>query len=398
MSTLGLVSLLVLAGVPVDVTLLSGQHQAGQLQNLSTRELSLQPESGPVSVIATADVLELQLTGERPTVEIKPDAAAVWLQLVDGSRLQLTNLKTTQKELLGKHPILGEFRVPLSLVLSLRFTALQTKLESLWTPLLEKGAKTDMIVVQKGDVLDHLDGVVGMIDETTIKFLLDGDEISVKREKAFGIIYARKPSTAKIAARVQLVSGDWLAVKSLTMNDDKWKLESLTGSTWTIGVEQLSLADFSLGKVVYLSAMEPRSVKYTRRIPFPEGTLAYGEYRRDRNLDGRPLRLYGKTYARGLAIHSKTEMVYRLGGDFRRFQAMLGIDDEITDTRWGATSIRILGDRKELYTGVCRPREAAVPLDLDVTGVVELEIVVDYGPDKDDISDRVHLADARLVK
>ena len=149
---------------------------------------------------------------------------------------------------------------------------------------------------------------------------------------------------------------------------------------------------------MYLSALEPRSVKYQRRIPFPPGTLPYGEFRRDRNLDGRPLRLNGKAYARGLAIHSKTSLVYRLGGEYRRFQTMIGIDDEITDTRFGATQVRILGDRKELYTGVCQPRESAIPIDLDVSGVVELEILVDYGPDEDDTSDRVHLADARLVK
>jgi hypothetical protein len=264
--------------------------------------------------------------------------------------------------------------------------------------LTEKGTKEDLVVVQKSEVLDHLDGVVGQIDEAAVKFLLDGDEISVKREKAFGIIYARKPSNAKIAARVELANGDRVSVKSISGDGAQWQLESLAGPTWTIPATQLVHADFSLGKVVYLSAIEPRSVKFTALLGFPAGTIPYGEYRRDRNLDGRPLRLHGKTYARGLAIHSKTEMVYRLGGEFRRFQAMMGIDDEIINPNWGAVSVRISGDRKELYTGVCKPRENPVPLDLDVKGVVELEIVVDYGPDMDDISDRLHLADARVVK
>ena len=113
-------------------------------------------------------------------------------------------------------------------------------------------------------------------------------------------------------------------------------------------------------------------------------------------MEGKPLRLNQKTYARGLAIHSKTELRYRLGGEYRRLQAMVGIDDEIT--KFGATTVRVIGDRKPLYAADFAPRQPAIPLDLDVTGVIELEILVDWGPDGSDIGDRIHLADARLVK
>jgi len=281
---------------------------------------------------------------------------------------------------------------------SLRFTPPNAKFDPLWEQLLEKGTKSDMIVLQKAEVLDHLDGVVGAIDEQTIKFLLDGDEIPVKREKAFGIIYARKPYNGKLTARVQFANGDSIAAKSVTSNGDEWKVTSLVGQTWTLAASDISLVDYSLGKVVYLSTMEPRNVKYTPFIQFDGQTEFYWKFRRDRSLEGKPLRLGQKTYSRGLAIHSKTELRYRLGGEYRRFQALLGIDDEITNTNWGATAVRIVGDRRELYAGECRPRQSPIPLDLDVSDVVELDIIVDFGPDKSDISDRIHLADARLVK
>jgi hypothetical protein len=384
---------------PVDVTMLSGQQRSGTMVQLTEKELFLQPESGQPEVIPTADLLEVRRSGEsEPTSSKMDDAGIVRLTLVDGSQLQLAGVTTSSKELHGRHSLLGELTIPLIAVHSLRFTPPSSKFDPLWLQLMEKGTKSDMVVLQKPEVLDHLDGVVGAMDEGTAKFLLDGDELSIKREKMFGIIYSRKPSSTKLAARVELVNGDTVAVRSVTADGEQWRLASPIGSAWQLPMNAISVIDFSLGKVVYLSALEPRSVKYTPFYKFGDDGEFYWKFRRNRSLEGKPLRLGQKTYARGLAIHSKTELLYRLGGEYRRFQALLGVDDEITNTDWGAVSIRILGDRKEMYAGECRPRQTPIPLDLDVTDVVELEIIVDWGPDKSDIGDRIHLADARLVK
>jgi hypothetical protein len=389
---------LLIAGLPVDVSLLNGDQASGTLQSLSADALTVETATGEIAKLPTADLLEIRFAAEAPATSEENQPVRVRVQLLDGSELQIENLRTTSQELLGLHPTLGEVKLPLSAVRSLRFGPPEEKLTPAWKELLDKETRQDMVVVRKQDVLDYLDGVVGVIDDVTIKFLLDGDELDVKREKAYGIIYARKPGGPKPAAQAALANGDRLAVKALTGDGETMKLESAAGPTWSIPASALAKIDFSLGKIVYLSAMEPRSMKYTPFLKPADGALIYGEYRRDRNLDGRPLRLGQKTYARGLAIHSRTELVYRLGGDYRRFQAQMGIDDEFTNPKWGAVDVTIRGDGKELYSGVCRPRENPIPLDLDVSGVVELEILVDYGPDKDGIGDRLHLADARVVK
>lgn len=399
MMTIGMLSVLAAAAVPVDVTLLNGQQRSGTLQKLTAKSCVVQSSSGESTDIPTPDLLEIRVTGEDPSPSARDDASPrPRIQLVDGSLLRLDNLTTTGTEAQGRHAALGDVRFPLTAVRSVRFSPPNAKLDPLWNQLAEKGTKEDMVVLQKQEVLDHLDGVVGPIDDASIKFLLEGDDITVKREKAFGVIYARKPSNVKLVARVELSNGDRVSVKGIASDGEQWSVEGLTGSAWTLPATAVASIDFSLGKVVYLSAMEPRSVKFTPYFEFPAGVVPYGEYRRDRNLDGRPLRLGQKTYARGLAIHSRTELVYRLGGEYRRFQAMMGIDDEFTNPKWGAVDVTIRGDRKVLYSGVCRPRENPVSLDLDVTGVIELEIVVDFGPDKDHIGDRLHLADARVVK
>ena len=97
-------------------------------------------------------------------------------------------------------------------------------------------------------------------------------------------------------------------------------------------------------------------------------------------------------------------MKYRLGGDYRRFQAAMGIGDEINR---GNVNVIIKADEKIVFNGSVKVGENSTQsarrpspqfLDIDVTGVVELEIVVDYGSDEIDIGDRLYLANARLVR
>jgi hypothetical protein len=150
--------------------------------------------------------------------------------------------------------------------------------------------------------------------------------------------------------------------------------------------------DFSSGKIRYLSQLEPRDVKY---VPFFD--IVY-EYRRDKSLDGAPLALAGKVYSHGLALHSKTTLRYRLAGEYTKFQAIAGIDDEVR--RNGDYSVRLVitGDNKPLFDAEVKTRDAPRPLDLDVSGVRDLEILVDFGSDMLDICDHLDLADAKLVK
>src|SRR5690606_31622265 len=104
------------------------------------------------------------------------------------------------------------------------------KVEQSWNELRARNPKGDLLVIRKGDILDFLEGTVGTIDDKTIKFLLDGDEIPVKREKVFGIVYGgRKPSNEKPVCEITLAGGDLLKVKSVTQDEGSFKAELLAG-------------------------------------------------------------------------------------------------------------------------------------------------------------------------
>ena len=113
--------------------------------------------------------------------------------------------------------------------------------------------------------------------------------------------------------------------------------------------------------------------------------------------DGGPLRLGNKIYSRGLCIHSKTLLKYRLGGEYRRFQAVTGIDHLVASNGYGDCRLVISGDGKKLLEADVKAKDSPRPLDLDVANVVNLEVLVDFGGNLD-ISDHLDLADAKLVK
>lgn len=396
-----LISLFLAEAPVVDVATLGGEQFQGQLDTISAESIVIKSEAKTQSIPVT-EVLLIKSAGQSTS---KEPEGAIEIRLVDGTRLRVTQLTATSKTATAQHPDLGELRIPVASLWSVRLNTSDSKVDADWKQVLDRPMKKDALVVRKGDVLDHLDGIIGSINDVTLQFQMDGDDRAIKREKAFGFVYSKRESTAKKAmAQVELASGDQLAVKQVTWDGGKWKSKLVSGLDVDIVPAHFKSIDFSLGKVMYLSDLEPRSVKLTPFFDIPI-SFPINEYRRDKNFDGSRISLGDKTYSKGLAIHSLTQMKYRLGGDYRRFQATMGIGDEVPV---GDVDFVLKGDGKTLFQGAVRATEVdskgiaqrctPQPLDIDVTGVNELEIVVDYGSDQRDIGDRLYLANARAIK
>src|SRR5262249_10890293 len=146
----------------------------------------------------------------------------------------------------------------------------------------------------------------------------------------------------------------------------------------------------SRDKLAYLSDLEPIHVVDTSRLVRFEGR------RLDRNVDDGPIRLGGERYAKGLALFSRTELVYDIGGRYREFKAVVGIDDLVSGGD-PQPLVKIEGDGRELFSGVIMRRDKPKALTLDIKGVRQLRIVVS-SLGETDLGDHVDLADARVTK
>ncbi len=401
-----LLSLVLGQGPTIEVTTLAGEALTGRLTSLSATTLELERDGRNTTLPATellawrvATAADAVAATTAPSEIAAATETPVLVDFHDGTRLH-GELPTASADRLNlNHATLGALPLDRARIRSVRFAPEDPAVRAAWAELVQREKKQDYLVVRKGDVLDHLDGVIGALDEATLKFRFDGDEIDVKRPRIFGWIYAAPaPTKTPASLKLELADGDTLSVTSVAWTADRWEAV-LAGSTTAVSIPPAGLrgVDYSAGRVLYLSAIEPRDVEH---VPY-FGVGGDWPYGRDRNLFGRPIKVGTRTFAKGLALHSKTRLIYRLGGNYRRLTAVAGLDPDLAPNPEPAINnarLTIRGDKRVLFDADVRAGEPPIPLDLAVAGVLELEILVDYGAGKLDIGDRVHLGDLKVLK
>ena len=154
---------------------------------------------------------------------------------------------------------------------------------------------------------------------------------------------------------------------------------------------QLARLDFSKGKLTFLSDLEPVKKNRDQRT-----WVETDHYRRDKNLDGGRLQIGKDVYAKGLALHAYTELVYEIGGEYKDFKAKLGMDEQVGGD--GAVKVVIEGDNKELLTAlVSRKTKDAIPVAVNIRNVKQLKIIVS-STGLFDLGAHVDIVDAKVSK
>jgi beta-glucanase (GH16 family) len=110
--------------------------------------------------------------------------------------------------------------------------------------------------------------------------------------------------------------------------------------------------------------------------------------------DGGPITLGDVVHGKGLGVHAPSDISFGLAGRCTRFGALVGIDDEMKGA--GSVNFQVYGDGALLAeSGTLTGADAALALDVDVTGVSELRLVADAGEGTG--SDHADWADAALT-
>lgn len=401
--------------VPADVTAtkLDGTSVSGSLQAWSAGEIAL----------TTADGLQSVPTAELVAVEFSTaatgDVGRPQIELVDGSVLPLATYKTAGRRALAQLllPSPAEpqpLSIPLDRMRAVRLLPLDADVLPQWREIRQLGLPSDLIVVSKrgGKSLDHLEGVLGKITDREVEIALGGKTVRVPRSKVAGLIYYRSdeaaaeppayvligPDGLRIAADMVRVQGDMLIASTTTDLQIAWPLAGIAS------------VDLSAGKLLFLSDVEPAASTWRPLVGLPTAAsraAQYGRPRFNQSASGGPLTLAFpdedsavgtpelKPFAKGLAIRSRSELVYRLPRGFGRFLAVAGIEPAVAAS--GNVMLAIFGDDRLLVEQAIDGSDAPLPLDLDVAGVKRLKVVVDYGKNLD-TGDWLNLCNARIVK
>jgi hypothetical protein len=268
-------------------------------------------------------------------------------------------------------------------------------------PELPKDAAGDLLVLQKKDAIDLVEGVVGDVTPDVVQFALDGDVVPVKRTKVVGLIYFHSPQTGsppQAMAIVENTAGWKLNAKDVALVDGKLAISTTFGAMLNWPLESIRTIDYSPSRMVYLSDLPLESSAWIPFLDFGKQAETLSQFykpRFDRALDGGSLSIGGKTYRKGVAMAARTVLEYKIAGRGRQFRATAGIDDSVHGA--GSVQLTIEGDGKTLYTGKITGREPAADLNFDVSGVKRLRIVADFGGGTD-VGDYLDLGDARIVK
>ncbi len=158
------------------------------------------------------------------------------------------------------------------------------------------------------------------------------------------------------------------------------------GKDLEIPAEEVLNVSFRNGRFAYLSDADPVEIVEIRHLfddpttvkpPFDAAGLY--NYRKDRSYDGNPITLGGKRFYKGVGSHSYAEIKYDLRGGFVKFEAVVGIDDEVLPRpEKGSVIFRVKVDGVEkAATQAMKGGMAPVRLSVDLTGASSLSLVVD---------------------
>lgn len=397
-----------------SATKLDGTTIAGNIKDWNEQQISLITSDGEQHV-PISQLLSL-IRSDRPA-HVAKESLSRYVELVDGSIIPMDDLQSTgvattafvnaSKVFAGAKIVLERKQLAVA-----RLQSLDATVADQWQEIQELDSAGDVLVIKKrgGKSLDHVEGALGDIGQDKIEFKLEDELVRIDRGIVAGIIYHRRSTADLPEPRCVLHGQTGLKAKAVRAQlvGDVIRLSTPAGVELSWPLEDIHWVDFSAGKLLYLSEMEPVTEQWTPLVALPSGAElanSFGKPRRDRSAFGGPLTLLAadghafsesqlRQFSKGLALRSRTELSYRLPTGFRRFLAEAGIDPA-TSTN-GQVRLEIYGDERELL-GIDIAGHELQSIEVDIAGVKRLKIIVDYGQNFD-TGDWLNLCNARIVK
>jgi hypothetical protein len=400
----------------VTATTLDGASVAGRLESWANGQIVLATPGGRRQ-IAESELLSLR----RPADQSPPGPADLVpaVELVDGTVLPVTGYRAsgaTATVALDSPSAVGQaaVTVPARQIAAVRLRPLSADLARQWNEIRALGLAGDVLVVLKhdGQSLDYVEGIVGNVSAKEVQFSMEGRSARVGLADVAGLVYYRTDRQPGREPHCVLTAGGALRINASDVRLDDGLLQVTTAGDVKLSWpwDEMSLADFSAGKLVFLSDLVPAAEQWTPLVALPSAASRasdYGRPRRDQSAFGGPLSLrfppdaaadapgHEETYTKGVALRSRTRLEYRLPRGFRRFVAVAGIEPSTSAS--GNVRLTIQGDGRPLLETVITGAAPPLPIELDVTDVRRLAVTVDYGENLD-TGDWLNLCQARIVK
>jgi hypothetical protein len=322
--------------------------------------------------------------------------------LANGDRLPLAGLRLEGERLRGRCPDFGgvELDVPLAAVAVWWRTAPDgiRAPDQFLRRILAADRKRDAVYLINGDVFE---GALDSLNDTQVSLEIDKKSVATDLARVAAVAVSSDPGAVPRAkglhARLTLDGGTRLTLAAAECSDGlALRGSTVFGAALRVPLGRVIALDWIGGRAVYLSDLKPAG--FDEPLPYLGSDSIRWLPVTDGSVDERDLRVGGSTYAKGIGMHSSGRLRYSLRGAYRRFEAVVGLDDKTG--RRGSVRVRVLGDSRPLdigFTDELTAKNSPVRLQADVTGVKELTLEVDAGRGGN-VQDHVDWADARLIQ
>lgn len=338
--------------------------------------LSATDQSGKLVSFGTRDILSLD-SGRK----VEADPSRAWkLTLTNGDTLFGDATAFSGKSLQFKTIDLGTVSVPLKRVASL--TAPIFGPAGMASKKLPAAPENDLIIFKETG--DKLEGLLTGVDLNRVQIVVGNaaDPTDIPLEKVDSLIFggARPPrEIPPLSARLTFTSGttytspipdaaafNW-SISKLTLKDSAGKEVAVSN------LDRLARVEILGGRVVYLTELDFASSDQVSFLgtPWPPQI--------NKNVLGQPMKVAHQTYDKGIGVHTKSTLVYTLGGTFDTLALRVALDDSAAPN--GEALASIVLDGKTLWqTDPVKPLKPGVLSDeitLPIKGGNKLELHAD---------------------
>ncbi|MFQ5807226.1 MAG: NPCBM/NEW2 domain-containing protein [Phycisphaerae bacterium] len=374
--------------IDLEVTRLDGQLIRGRLVQLTPEIIIASADED--ATLTWSEVLALRPLGvDEPSVSLTRDDP-LRFELADGSVFGARIDSATDRGFTVRFQSGQTCRLTPSMLRAVHSTtASEIARAELVQIAAEPSRSEDVAVLERDSRVIVLRGVVRRIDSRYVLFAWKDRERPLPWERIAGLRLAR-PTPRRSSCTVHLHGGEVFGGRVIGGDEVTVTLQSSVFDGLRLPWSRIERIECRSERLTFLSDLVPLRYDFT---PFFQKRWNYA---RDRTLMGRPIRLAGRHYAKGVTMHSRASLVYALRGQYRQFAATAGVVDEMGGR--GDVTLAVVGDGRVLWEaanvrGGEEPREVLV----DVTGVRELSLHVDFGEGLD-LSDHACWALARLIR
>jgi hypothetical protein len=375
-----------------EVRTLDNKTITGKIVSVTEKEVTTATDKGEV-VTPIQQVIAIELNAGKARTGVPPGTKYSEVRLIDDTTLLCSKVDLAKDSLQLTLLSGQQAKVRLNDLVSVLHGAQNQNIRKEWDSILaEKNVKRDRVVFLRDEELQAPEGTFGDVNvkAKTIQFRLEG---GITRDVSLGdiqgmIFYRPEESTKSPVCQVYDVQGSSLAARKVNLKGNDLLVTTVGGIEITCARELVARFDYNLGKLTFLSDVEPVKVEDARSKVLGR----FPAYRVNLNLSDTQIQLDGKPFPKGLSMWAPLELEYNLGGKFKEFKALVGVDPQVG----GGSKVRLTIERdgeavfnKEIVPG------APIPVEFPVTRAKRLRFIV-TAEDSLGFSAHVEIAEPRV--